>query len=323
VWLFVPAVVVPAAAIVITANGGAPIFFGMFAVTRVASLTGRRAPIIAAFVAAATLPILFDLNNPAGPRPRVAYFLIGLTGSMLLGALLHHQRRLVAELARTQFLLRDAAAAEERRRIAREIHDILAHSLTVVVLNLGAARKASRTHPELVDDALGRAEQVGRESLDAVRSIVGLLRPDDGEPTGAATPMAGDVPTVVDAHVAAGADVGLHVSGDLSAIGPVSGYALSRIVQEALTNASRHAPGARVDVRVDVETDQVALEVHNAPARRPPLDRDSVRQGLGIVGMRERVAALGGTFHAGRRADGGWQVTCAVPAPSRRMTEPA
>lgn len=324
-WAFVAGTMVPAAAVIVTTDGGAPIFFGMFAVIRVASTTGRPGPTIGALLAAAALPILFDLNKPAGPTDAgVPYFMIGIASAAIWGALLHHQRRLTAELEWTHRRLRDAAAADERRRIARDIHDVLAHSLTAVVLNVTGARKAALANrPELVDDALGRAEQVGRDSLDAVRRIVGLLRPDEAAPTGQ-HPAPADLHSVVAAtQLEAGADVSLHVSGDVHAVGPLAAAALARIVQEALTNAGRHAPGAPVDVRVEIDAERVVLDVTNGPASRPPLDRDGPRRGLGLVGMRERVEALGGTFRAGPASHGGWQVSCAVPLPSRPAAESA
>ena len=231
-WAFVAGTMVPAAAVIVTTDGGAPIFFGMFAVIRVASTTGRPGPTTGALLAAAALPILFDLNKPAGPTDAgVPYFMIGIASAAIWGALLRHQRRLTAELEWTHRRLRDAAAADERRRIARDIHDVLSHSLTAVVLNVTGARKAALANrPELVDDALGRAEQVGRDSLDAVRRIVGLLRPDEAAPTGE-RPAPADLHSVVAAtQLEAGADVSLHVSGDLDAVGPLAAAALARIV---------------------------------------------------------------------------------------------
>jgi signal transduction histidine kinase len=325
-WAFVAGTIVPAAAVIVTADGGAPIFFGMFAVIRVASATGRPGPTIAALLAAGALPILFDLNKPAGPTDAgVPYFMIGIASAAIWGALFHHQRRLTAELDWTHHRLRDAAAAEERRRIARDVHDVLAHSLTAVVLNVAGARRALASQPEQVEEALSRAEQVGRDSLDAVRRIVGLLRPDEMAPAAEApAPGAADLRSVVAAaQLGAGTDIGLHVSGDLDTVGPTAAAALARITQEALTNAGRHAPGAPVDVRVEVDAERAVLDITNGPASRRPLDADGSRQGLGLVGMRERVEALGGTFQAGPAPGGGWRVTCAVPLPSRPTAESA
>jgi signal transduction histidine kinase len=334
---FVAGTIAPAAAVIVIADGGAPIFFGMFAVMRVVSATGRPGPTIGVLLAAAALPILFDMNKPAGPTDAgVPYFMIGIASAAIWGALLHHQRRLTAELGWTHHRLReaaaaeeqrlrDAAAADERRRIARDVHDVLAHSLTAVVLNVAGARRALANRPELVDEALSRAEQVGRDSLDAVRRTVGLLRPDEAAPRGAApVPGDADLRTVVAANrLDAGADVSLHESGDLDAVGATAAAALARIVQEALTNAGRHAPGAPVDVRVEVDAERVVVDVTNGPASRPPLDPEGPRQGVGLLGMRERVESLGGTFRAGPASHGGWRVTCAVPLPSRPTAESA
>lgn len=213
---FAAGTMIPAAAIIITAGGGGPVFFGMFAITRVASLTPRRGPIIAAFAAAASLPILFDLSNPAGAAgPRVAYLMLGVAGSGLLGVLLHRQHRLTAELEWShRRRLREAAAADERRRIARDLHDVLAHSLTVVVVNVAGARRALGSRPDLADEALSRAEQTGRDSLDGVRRIVGLLRPEEGPGSGHdLLDRASDLPTIVATHLDAGADVTFDVRG--------------------------------------------------------------------------------------------------------------
>ncbi len=312
---FAAGTMIPAAAIIITTGGGGPVFFGMFAVTRVASLTAGRGPIIAAFAAAATLPILFELSNPAGATgPGVAYLMLGVAGSGLLGVLLYRQHRLTAELEWSHRRLREAAAADERRRIARDLHDVLAHSLTVVVVNVAGARRALGSRPDLAVEALSRAEQTGRDSLDGVRRIVGLLRPAEGPGSGdGSLARAADLRTIVATHLDAGADVTLDVRGGLDGIAPLTSFALARVVQEALTNAGRHAPEAPISVRVEVDTDRVVLQVTNGPARRPPLDRDRHRDGLGLIGMRERVEALGGTFSAGPGRGGGWQVTCAVP----------
>jgi signal transduction histidine kinase len=319
-WVFVAGTIIPAAALIIRVDGGAPVFFGMFAATRVASVTGRRGPIIGAVVAAAALPVLFVLNTPDGPPGRAAYFSLGIVGSALLGALLHHQRRLAAELEWSQQRLRDAAAAEERRRIARDGHDALAHSLTVVVVNVAGARRALATHPDLADEALHRAERIGRDSLDSIRRVVGLLRPDAGTAGDGPGPDAADLRTIVTTHLEAGIDVRLCVSGDLDAVGLLAASALARIVQEALTNAGRHAAGAPIEVRVEVDDEHVVLNVTNGPPTEPPLDADGGRRGLGLVSMRERSEALGGDFQAGPTLDGGWRISCAVPLPPRPAT---
>src|SRR5690606_5160941 len=176
---------------------------------------------------------------------------IGIAGSGLLGVLLHHQRRLTAELAASQRRLREVAAAEERHRIARDIHDALGHSLTAVVVNVAGARRALATEPELAHEALERAERSGRESVDTIRSVLGLLRPEDTDGAGVSAPVsAADLPAVVAAQQAAGVEIDLQVTADLGACDSVAGAAVVRLVQEALTNAARHAPGAPVTIVV-------------------------------------------------------------------------
>ncbi len=312
-WPFFLSTVVPAAALIVTADAGAPVFFGMFALTRVASATGRRAPVIAAALATISLPVLFVVNTPDGPAGRAAYFTIGISATALVGVLLHHERQLTAELAASHRRLRAAAAAEERRRIAREIHDALAHSLTAVVVNIAGARKALSTQPELAHEALQRAEQVGRDSIDTIRTVVGLLRPEDtaAECPGAAV-SATDLPAIVAAQRDAGVDVSMRIVGDLAAINPVAGSAVVRITQEALTNAARHAPGAAIAVEVRAQG-ELALSVTNGPPKLPPLDADSSRKGLGLTSIHERVRALGGSVDAGPTGDGGWRVKCVLP----------
>ncbi|MGH9133497.1 MAG: sensor histidine kinase, partial [Ilumatobacteraceae bacterium] len=253
-WAFFVGTVTPAAALVVTADAGAPVFFGLFAVTRVASTTGRRAPVVVAALATISLPVLFVVNTPDGPAGRAAYFTIGITATALVGVLLHHERQLTAELEASHHRLREADAAEERRRIAREVHDALAHSLTAVVVNVAGARKAVSTQPELAYEALRRAEQVGRDSLDTIRTVVGLLRPEDTAAGGpGAAVSATDLPAIVAAQREAGIDISMRIVGDLAAINPVAGSALARITQEALTNAARHAPGAPIAVEVRAE----------------------------------------------------------------------
>lgn len=239
--------------------------------------------------------------------------------------LLQRERRLVDQLERARNLLGDAAAAEERRRVAREIHDIVGHSLTVVLLNVAGARRLVRTDPDAATEALSQAEHLGRESLEQMREAVGLLRgdgsPDDDTNAGRAPlPTATDVRALVERSRRAGLDVDLHVDGALDSLDPGAGLSVFRVVQEALTNAGRHAHGAPVDVHIAAGTDRVHVQVRN---RRPAVVAPASDRGTGLLGMRERVAAAGGTLAAGPAPDGGWLVDAELPtravasAPSR------
>jgi signal transduction histidine kinase len=313
-WAFIAWTLLPAAGVIALEDAGAPIFFAVLTVAYVMSVTDSRVYQLAALGSAAALPVLCDVVTEGGPTDSgLPYFLAGIAIGALAGLQARRQRLLVAQLQWSRDRLDEAAAAEERRRLAREVHDVVAHSLTGVMVNVAGARKALATHPELAAEALDRAEQVGRESLAGIRQIVGLLRGDGEGGNGTPVPGATDIPGIVDRQRRAGLDVVLTTSGDLAAIGVLPGAALARIVQESLTNAQRHAPGAPVAVELVTSAERAVLEVHNAAPRRPPLDPGGVRQGLGLLGMRERVEALGGSFQAAPSADGGWRVSCDIP----------
>jgi signal transduction histidine kinase len=227
---------------------------------------------------------------------------------------LRRQRLLVAELRAAQAGLADRARTEERTRIARELHDVIAHSLTVTLLHIAGARLAVRFDPDDADRALAEAERLGRASLDEVRATVGLLaRPGDASDAAAPLPGLAAVPDLVERFRAAGAAVALTVDGDPEPVPATTGLAVYRIVQEALTNAAKHAPGAAVDVRVALGP---AAEVVVDSAGRP-----GTGHGLGLDGMRERAAALGGTLTAGPGGRG-WLVRAELPLPTGRERSP-
>jgi len=238
--------------------------------------------------------------------PGWAPWTAGLTATALAMALVRHQLVLVEALKTAQAGLAERSAAEERNRIAREIHDVIAHSLTVSLLHISAARLAVESDPADAARALGEAERLARHSLDEVRGTMGLLGRGSGAP-GVAPPAPGapQVPELVGQLRRAGADVTLVVDGDLATLPSTTGSTLYRITQEALTNATKHAPGSAIEVRVDITGDRVEFSVGSAgPARQGT--------GMGLQGMRERALAVGGTCNAG--PDGrGWRVHACLP----------
>jgi signal transduction histidine kinase len=231
---------------------------------------------------------------------------IGGTCFAAVGCLFgRRQRELVAELRVAQDGLAHRAQAEERNRIARELHDVIAHSLTVSLLHVTSARLAVQDEPADALRALEEAERLGRDSLDEVRHVVGLLRHADAlDP---ATPLPGsvDVPALIEGFRTAGADVHASIDGDLTTLPATVGLAAYRILQEALTNATKHAPAQRATVHLAVRPHAVYLDVDSsgAPGRGT---------GLGLIGMRERAQALGGTFAAGPGGTG-WLVHTELP----------
>lgn len=208
----------------------------------------------------------------------------------------------------------ERAAAEERQRIAREIHDVIAHSLSVTMLHLTGARRALETDGDTDEaaDALRDAERLGRQAMTDIRRTVGLLRPDAGGEH-APMPGAGDIPVLCDSFARAGVELEVDVRGEAGSVSLATGLGLYRIAQEALSNAARHAPGARVKVTLDASRDPVHFSVVNGSANgaAPVADAPDVG-GLGLKGIRERARLLGGTCDAGPEG-GGWAVRVAAP----------
>jgi signal transduction histidine kinase len=243
----------------------------------------------------------------------------GLVASWSTASALAAQQRTLAALRVAQADLARQAAAEERRRIAREIHDVIAHSLTITMLHLTGARHVLQRDPQRAAEALAQAEQLGRQSLADVRRTVGLLeagangRDGEREPATAPLPGAEDVGELVAGYARAGLDVHLAVAGDPASLPAAAGLGLYRIAQEALANAVKHAPGARVEVALSVGPREATLRVRDSgPTANAPSIPSTGGSGLGLAGMRERATLLGGTLSAGH--DGaGWLIECAIP----------
>jgi len=213
-------------------------------------------------------------------------------------------RATVEQLRTAQEHLAEQTRAAERSRIAAEVHDVVGHALTVALLQIGSARLALDEEPEVARQALEAAEELARRSLDEVRGSVGLIRSD--ATSLAPLPGAADITELVASFQGAGTEVDLVTDGDLVALGQTRGLAAYRIVQEALTNAVRHAIGERVSVRIVVGEDQASLTVTNTGAAVPSAP------GSGLRGMRERAESVGGRFSAGPVA-GGWLVEAVLP----------
>ncbi|HUP84034.1 MAG TPA: histidine kinase [Acidimicrobiales bacterium] len=233
------------------------------------------------------------------------------------------------------------AVAEERVRIARELHDIVAHGVSLMTIQIAAARRVASSKPEAADKALAAAEQAGRQSLAELRSLLAVLRsadaslgaaarPDGSSSAAASTvdevaptaplPHLSDIPGLVDNLRAAGLDVALEVTGEPPAdVPPGVELASYRVVQESLTNAVRHAPGARVVVDLDYAPDGIDIVVDDdgagLMATRP------TASGHGLMGMRERVATGSGTLEVGPRSTGpGWRVHARFPLGASRSS---
>ncbi|MCZ2807135.1 histidine kinase [Modestobacter sp. VKM Ac-2983] len=230
------------------------------------------------------------------------------TREQLLGVLRERAERAEAE---RELLARDAVLSE-RTRIAREMHDAVGHRVSLMVLQAGAIELAARD-ADRVEQLAGQVQTAGRRALVELRQMVGVLRAGDVDDQAPLGPQPGleDLPRLVDQAREAGMDVALTGAAD----GPVDsavGRAAYRIAQEALTNAGKHAPGARVHVTAERRPEELHLRVVNGAPTRPP--QPVPGDGYGLVGLGERVRTLGGRLTAEPRLDGGFVVEAVLPA---------
>ncbi|WP_344443269.1 sensor histidine kinase [Kitasatospora nipponensis] len=216
----------------------------------------------------------------------------------------------------------DQAITSERLRIARELHDMVAHSLGIVALQAGAARRVFNTQPARARAGLGEVEAAGRETLSGLRRLLGALREADGDAAdraeqSAPTPGLDDLAQLAATTTAAGVRVDQVRSGPRHRLPPEIELSAYRIVQEAVTNVVRHAEVRACRVSVDLRAAELVVSVVNDDpehGQRPGNGRGH-GHGYGIVGMRERVGLLHGAFAAGPGPDGGFRVTARLPVP--------
>jgi signal transduction histidine kinase len=220
-------------------------------------------------------------------------------------------RSLRAAEARTQLLEleRREAIASERARIARELHDVIAHSVSVMTVQAGAAEEMLKTDPARAFEPVRAIQDTGRGALVEMKRLVGVLRDDDEDVGLAPQPGLGDVERLLEQMRNAGLEVDLRIEGAERPVPPGVDLSAYRVIQEALTNTLKHTGGAPAIVTVRFGDDALEVEVTDAGSGAPAR-RDS---GHGLVGMRERVGIFGGTFDAGPGAAGGFVVRALLP----------
>ncbi|WP_308103005.1 MULTISPECIES: histidine kinase [unclassified Nocardia] len=230
--------------------------------------------------------------------------------ALLVRWLVHSRRQLVRKEEENEVERARRAILEEKARIARDLHDVVAHHMSLVVVQ---AQTAPYRVDGVTDAARAEFESIGataREALNEIRGMLGVLRSDGQLPEHAPQPRAADLLGLFDGAKRAGVDITWAVDGPLDAVPDTAGLALYRIVQESLSNASRHAPGAAVRVHI-VVAPELALTVVNGPGAVPA--KPVGNGGHGIAGMRARAVAVGGDIDAGPHPDGGFEVRARLP----------
>jgi signal transduction histidine kinase len=254
----------------------------------------------------------------------VTVFVLTMALCWALGEFVGARRAYQAEVEQRLALLeveRDhqsrMAVAAERARIARELHDVVAHAVSVIVVQADGAAYAVRSQPELAERAVKTISATGREALTELRRLLGVLRSE--EAAGELTPQPGtrspstSLSELAERVRAVGLPVRLEIAGDLDDLPAGVGLGIYRIVQEALTNSIKHAgPGTAAVVRVARTGDAVSLDISD-DGRRSEHSLVGVSGGNGIIGMRERALVFGGSLEAGPREGGGWRVRARLP----------
>jgi signal transduction histidine kinase len=245
-----------------------------------------------------------------------AFTAVVVSAGWLVGRGMHGRVRQTAQLAERTLQLeeqyeqeRQAVIAEERRRIARDLHDVIAHSVSVMVVQAGAAEDVFDRDPAGVLEPIRAVQETGRGALIEISRLLGLLRDDGAELGLAPQPRLDDLPDLLAQTEAAGLPVDLRIEGTPRPLPLGVDLSVYRIAQEALTNARKHSTGARAGVSLRYCDDAVELTVENDGVA----STNGHRGGHGLIGMRERVGVFGGTLEAGARPDGGFRVVARLP----------
>jgi signal transduction histidine kinase len=272
--------------------------------------------LMAVRVLAAAVPVVVgrDVRVPevrSGMVVLLALIPIGLAANAI-----HTRKQRVRELKAEQEAATRAAVERERSRIAQELHDVVTHNVSVMVVQAGAARLTLRDAPDRAETALRAVESGGRAAMTELRHVMDLLTMD-GDAAGpdaadlAPRPGLDQVAALVERVRGSGVPVGLSVSGAAVPVPDGMDLAAYRVVQESLTNAVKHAGGARVDISIEYAPGLLRIEVTDTGGTPTPAARGG--GGRGLIGLRERLTVYGGTLESGRRPGGGYRVCAVLP----------
>ena len=232
----------------------------------------------------------------------------------LVGRLMRNRRQTAADTAQATRLERDhelqrrVALEQERTRMARELHDILAHSVSLMGVQAGAAEEVLSHDPESTRPILSSIQQTSRESVEELRRLLGMLRADELDPDRTPQPRLAELDALVARMRDAGLPVELHVNGPSRSLAPGIELAAYRVVQEALTNALKHARPTRVEVTLRFTHRSLQIRIEN-----DGVSSAGTGNGHGLIGMRERISLYGGAITAGSQPDGSFHVDAAIP----------
>jgi signal transduction histidine kinase len=257
-----------------------------------------------------------DVPNLHGPASATIIFTAVVIAVESIGSRLRAQRSLATQTERAEAERARRAVLEERTRVARELHDVVAHHMSLIAVRAETAPYRLTGLPESARDEFSSLSEVAREALAEMRRLLGVLRHD--EPAALAPqPQLTDLPALVDAARRSGVPVELSLPPAPGQVPAGVGVCAYRIVQESLSNASQHAPGAPIAVSVTHDSGAILLTVANGPGGHPVPSGNERRPGHGLTGMHERVALLGGSLSAAPAPDGGFVVSAVLPLGAR------
>jgi signal transduction histidine kinase len=295
---------------------------GGIALYSMAAICERKVSLAALVPTAVIAAVLSAASADAEGRQASALFgatvaVLLVVGVWALGAYAQTRRRYTraleeraAHAEREREQLARIAVHEERASIARELHDIVAHSVSVMLVGVRGARDVLRTSPGVADDTLARVETSGEQSLVELRRILALLRAPERGADSRPQPSLAELDQLVAGYREAGLPVHLDLIGEPRPLPGGVELSVYRIVQEALTNVLKHSHPTRVTVRLAFRGSRLDVEVADDGTS---VERDGATAGHGIVGMRERVALLGGELETGRRTGGGYRIAARLP----------
>lgn len=257
--------------------------------------------------------LIFAVSTGVGQAPEeavwdAAFSVVALALPFVAGVTVRALGRRTATLETEQTVAAAKAAEEERRRIARELHDIISHGLGLVVLQAGVADQVLDRDPDRAREALAQIRRTGQEAIGELSTLVGLIR--ENPPTSAdPQPTLADIERLVDSTRAAGLDVHLQTLGPQRSLPAAVELNAYRVVQEGLTNALKHAGHAKVNVLLHYRPSDLEIEI----ADDGRATQRGNGGGHGLPGLRERVAVFSGSFEAGRQPEGGWRIRASFP----------